>query len=75
MHLLPACRFLQNRDDTHFHDTYLIKENQDVEKKIIKSFFFFSLNFRNVQIDVESFVFCLLDDTKNDANIFFFFIK
>lgn len=41
MHLLPACRFLQNRDDTHFHDTYLIKENQDVEKKIIKSFFFF----------------------------------
>lgn len=41
MHLLPACRFLQNRDDTHFDDTYLIKENQDVEKKIIKSFFFF----------------------------------
>lgn len=48
MHLLPACRFLQNRDDTHFDDTYLIKENQDVEKKIIKSFFFFSLNFRNL---------------------------
>lgn len=41
MHLLPACRFLQNRDDTYFHDTYLIKENQDVEKKIIKSFFLF----------------------------------
>lgn len=61
---------------THFDDTYLIKENQDVEKKIINIlfFFFFSLNFRNVQIDVESFVFCLLDDTKNDANIFFFFM-